>query len=188
VFYILREQKKCAVANQVLAALCGKSKHLYFGSDFTSVMSDDTREPRYYWKSKGKIALQPHRLFAMNAEKLLIDRWNDECRAKSSVWMKRMAWVLWCISFPLRSVESTIIPDICLITSRQPIELESCSNPLKMREVFQFRLKINLGRFGFELFWSDVTTGIGQMYFWWRNRGLSKNSSNNMLVFSFKIR
>jgi len=43
--------------------------------------------------------------------------------------------------------------------TRQPIELESCSNPLKMHEDLNFRLQ-KLGSFGFKFFVGNVINGV----------------------------
>ena len=53
--------------------------------------------------------------------------------------------------------------------TRQQIELESCSNPLKMRKVLKFRFK-KCGSLRFELFMGRDTIGAGLGFIGWYNR------------------
>jgi len=46
---------------------------------------------------------------------------------------------------------------LCFAITRQPIELESCSKPLRIQKVFWLRLKNNFFCFGF--YGGDVTSG-----------------------------
>jgi len=53
------------------------------------------------------------------------------------------------------------LAQVCTTITRHAIELQSCSNPLKMRKlVLLLRFK-NLGSFGFEFCVDDVIIGVG---------------------------
>jgi len=55
---------------------------------------------------------------------------------------------------------ATMCVPLCNSVTRQAIELESCSNPQKMRQVFQFAFK-KLESFGFGVFVGDVISEVG---------------------------
>jgi len=55
----------------------------------------------------------------------------------------------------------------------QPIELESCPNPLKMQEVLQFIFIKNWKSFDFRFFEGDVINGVGSRIFGRGHRALT---------------
>jgi len=58
----------------------------------------------------------------------------------------------------LKSRADHLLAELCNTITRQPIELWSCSNHLRIREVFYFRLK-KFFRFGLGFVVSDITVG-----------------------------
>ena len=73
-----------------------------------------------------------------------------------------------CYNNPLTPSPATIMAGTFLAITRQPIELERCSNPPRIREVFLFRLNKKFV-FGFSVLWAKhhkwgVCVFFGQLY------------------------
>ena len=51
------------------------------------------------------------------------------------------------------TVRANMLARPFLAKNCQPLELESCSNPLRIQQVFQLTSKKNIFCFGFEVFW-----------------------------------
>jgi len=62
--------------------------------------------------------------------------------------------------------------------TRQPIELDSCSNPLKTREVLQLRFFKNWKILDFCFFVDDVIIGVGFAVFGWCHRALDADPTS----------
>jgi len=68
-------------------------------------------------------------------------------------------WVLG--GLPSMTARATVLAEICNAITPQPIELGSCSNPLRIQQVFQFKLKKCFFRFG-----------CGVFFGWRHNKGM----------------
>jgi len=73
-------------------------------------------------------------------------------------------------TYPLRPAAATLLTKVCSTVTRQPIELKSCSNHLRIRQVFSFRWKKQFFPFGFGVLWGWRHNGgifsrlFGQVY------------------------
>ena len=56
---------------------------------------------------------------------------------------------------PLTTTRSNILAHLFLAINCQPLELESCSNPLRIQQVFQLTSEKNVCCFGFQVFWVE---------------------------------
>jgi len=70
---------------------------------------------------------------------------------------------------PSRATRATFFAELCNSITRQPIELERCSNPVRIRQVFSLDLKNIYFVLGFGFSVRDVTRGacfrfLGQVY------------------------
>ena len=56
---------------------------------------------------------------------------------------------------PFSPVRAIFLAEFCNPVTRQAIELESCSNPLRIPQVLLSKWKKTFFRFGFERFWGE---------------------------------
>ena len=59
---------------------------------------------------------------------------------KSTVFSKQeISFNIFCVTHHISPACATFLVELCTTVTGQPIELESCSNPVSMRELLQFR-------------------------------------------------
>jgi len=90
-----------------------------------------------------------------------------------------------CYLYPSGTAGADILartfPDI----TRLPMELESCSNPLKSKKSPVSSIKWNPSKFGFELVLGWYHEWVGSRVFGWRHQDLGKNFKRQILCFFF---
>ena len=59
------------------------------------------------------------------------------------------------LEFILTTAHTNILAPPFLAINRQPLELESCLNPLRIQQVLESKSTKNFFRFGFEVFWGE---------------------------------
>jgi len=66
---------------------------------------------------------------------------------------------------PLTTTRATIVAQVFFVMTRQPLQLDRCSNPLRMRKVFLVLLKKNFFDWGEGFAWGGLAK-LGCFIFW----------------------